>query len=349
MSLRRAFLLLCTLGLSLTASSANAGANFVFLRSLHDPANFQTAFNTCIGKFQAAGGLSASIISQLNNAEVVISYSNGGSGTVNPTPGANPTGTIQYVSWNSGSTGQYSDKAPKVPCAILLHELQHALRFFKGTECTGQDSAANFYDESMATRAENYWLSRLGVKQRQTYDGAPLGRWTRWPAIPSSPVPRAPPCDLCGGVLAVANSTEINSAAPNAACRRCTNFHQAGCFDFHGGIYSGGDHRRVAFGSLKIIVGDEGYCQGRKSCEFKDCYVCPHLDTAFPAGVTVTAIATPGANSAFAQWGPGACKGQGPTCTFTARKKSCINAQFLLTNPTAPPQSLPAVPCTEDP
>jgi len=76
---------------------------------------------------------------------------------------------------------------------------------------------------------------------------------------------------------------------------------------------------------------------------------CPHLDTAFPEGVTVTAIATPGQDSMFARWGPGACAGKGQTCTFTARRNSCISAQFLLTHPMAPPQSLPTVPCREDP
>jgi hypothetical protein len=83
-------------------------------------------------------------------------------------------------------------------------------------------------------------------------------------------------------------------------------------------------------------------------CEFDDCYVCPHLDTAFPEGATVTATATPSAGSVFAQWGQGACAGQGPTCTFVAVKPSCITAQFLLQDPTAPPQSLPDASCPED-
>jgi hypothetical protein len=63
----------------------------------------------------------------------------------------------------------------------------------------------------------------------------------------------------------------------------------------------------------------------------------------------VTATATPGDGSVFARWGQGACAGQGSTCTFTATKPSCITAQFLLANPTAPPQSLPDVPCLENP
>jgi hypothetical protein len=45
----------------------------------------------------------------------------------------------------------------------------------------------------------------------------------------------------------------------------------------------------------------------------------------------------------------GACRGQGTTCTFTAQRPSCVNARFLLTTPTAPPQSLPNVPCPEEP
>jgi hypothetical protein len=105
----------------------------------------------------------------------------------------------------------------------------------------------------------------------------------------------------------------------------------------------------VATGSLRIELGSGGYCEGRQRCEFTNCYVCPHLDTAFPAGATVTATATPSQGSYFARWAQGACSGQGPTCTFTANKNSCIVAQFLLTNPTAPPQSLSNGRCAEDP
>ena len=339
----RAFLLLCSLGFALIATAANADPVFVFLRSLQDPADFQSRFQGCINQFKAAGGLPGTILSQLNRAEVVISYQRGGGETDNPSPGGDSTGKQPlYLPWDSNQTGLYADKAPKVPCAVLLHELQHASRFFIGRECTGphddDNEAAYIYDESMAVRAENRWLYRLDLKQRVSYSTLPLGRWTRWPNPP--PAPPAPSCVRCPGA---------NAMAANAACRRCTDFHQTGCVDFRGGIYSGGDHRRVANGSLQIIVGDVGYCQGRTPCEFRNCYVCPHLDTAFPDEVTVTAIATPGPDSIFARWEPGACKGQGPTCTFSARKQSCISAQFLLTNPTAPPQSLPTVPCPEDP
>jgi hypothetical protein len=132
------------------------------------------------------------------------------------------------------------------------------------------------------------------------------------------------------------------------AVSKCTNFHQPGCIDFHGGVYSGGDHRSVATGGLQIKVDSTGFCE-QVGCEFEDCYVCPHLDTSFPKGDTVTAVATPGKDSMFARWGHGVCAGQGPTCTFTATKPSCITAQFLLVNPTAPPQTLPDVTCVEDP
>ena len=125
-------------------------------------------------------------------------------------------------------------------------------------------------------------------------------------------------------------------------------FHQPGCFDFRGGIYSGGDHRRVANGSLKIIVGDLGYCEDRPDCEFKDQVTAPHLDTAFPEGLSVTAIATPG-EVEVRTLGAGGLRGQGADLQVHRDQGSCISAQFLLTNPTAPPQSLPDVPCPEDP
>lgn len=342
MSPRRAFLLLCSLCFTLMAGAAEADPNFVFSPSPQDPADFQSRFQGCIKQFKAARGLAGTILSQLNHAKVTISYQKGGGDTPNPSPGRDPTGTPQYVLWDSNLSGIYAGdpkKPPKVPCAVLLHELEHAARYFTGKECTGPGvTPAYVYDEEIATRAENWWLDRLRLPQRTKYNQQPLPKWAQWPS--TVPVPPAPRCDRCGGAEA---------AAANPACRRCTSFFQAGCIDFHGGIYSGGDHRRVANGSLQIIVGDVGYCQGRTPCEFKTCYVCPHLDTAFPEGVTVTAIATAGQDSKFARWGPGACKGQGPTCTFTAKKRSCISAQFLLTNPTAPPQSLPTIPCPDDP
>lgn len=351
MSRRHPFLLLCSLSFTLMATAAKADPDFRFPPgSPQDPADFQSKFQGCINQFVLAGGLAGTILSQLsqpNRAVVWISYAQGDSATANPNPGGDPTGRPLDLFWNSNQTGVYADGAPKVPCAVLLHELQHAARYFKGQECTGPpdyNPRAYVYDESMGARAENWWLFRRGLRQRQSYLAepitVPLGRWTRWPASRTNPVPRAPRCDRCSGAIVM---------AANAACRRCTRFQQTGCVDFHGGIYSGGDHRRVANGSLRIIVGDSGYCQGRTPCAFTNCYVCPHLDTAFLKGLTVTAIATSGPDSIFARWGPGACRGQGPTCTFTARRPSCITAQFLLTNPTAPPQSLPTVPCPEDP
>ena len=343
---RRLALFLLILGFALTAGAAQADPTFVFLRSFKDPNNFESRFRSCINQFNAAGGLAGNVLNQLDGAEVVVSYQQGGAGVVNPAPNGNSTGALIYMSWDPNLSGRYIDKAPKVPCAALLHELEHAARYFMGRECTGtfaDNPAAYKHDEKLGARAENWWLHRLGLKQRTTYElgstNLRLDRWTRWPPLSAYPVPPAPRCDRCAGP----------NAAAAAACRRCTRFNQPGCFDFRGGIYSGGDHRRVANGSLKIIIGEAGYCQGREPCEFKECVTCPHLDTAFPAGTSVSAIATPGKDSRFARWGPGACKGQGPTCSFEAEKDSCISAQFLLTNPTAPPQSLRDVPCPEDP
>jgi hypothetical protein len=141
---------------------------------------------------------------------------------------------------------------------------------------------------------------------------------------------------------------EDGGESSDASSTPCTSFSTPGCIDFSGAIESGGDSRSVAAGSLNIDLGSGGYCL-QSPCEFENCYVCPHLDTAFPQGATVTATATPSAGSVFAQWGEGACAGQGATCTFIAVKPSCITAQFLLQNPTAPPQSLPDASCPEDP
>ncbi|HET6378936.1 MAG TPA: hypothetical protein VFG05_11625 [Methylocella sp.] len=349
------FLSICTLIAMPAAAPAHAEPTFVFLRGFQDPKNFEAKLQSCVSQFKAAGGLSANILKQLDGAEVVVYYQKGGADTANPNPGGDSTGHILYLGWDSNLSGYYPDKAPKNPCAALLHELEHAARYFTGKECTGPadgNKAAYQYDEKLGSRAENFWLYRLHLSpQRTSYpfygESLPLDRWTRFPASPNFPVPAPPPCSR---ICTQARAKISRPAAPALpACTRCIRFNQNGCADFRGGIYSGGDHRRVAAGSLRIIVGDLGYCQGRLPCEFKNCYVCPHLDTAFPLGATVTAIAAPGKDSRFARWGAGACKGQGQTCTFTAKKDSCISAQFLLINPTAPPQSLPAVACPEDP
>jgi hypothetical protein len=334
MSRKHGLLVLCSLALTLSLvltlriSAASADPTFSY-----EPANLETPVQNCISEFKTADDLAKTILDQLNDAQITVHYQEGGGETANPSPGSDPTGKPLVVYWDSNLTGLYTDKAPKVPCAVLLHELQHAARYFIGQECTGptvdENQPVQRYDESMGVRAENWWLSRSGLTQRTSYGQAPLDQWTRWPAPPAKPVPvpSAPPCYRHG----------------------CDRFQQADCVDFHGGIYSGGDHRGVANGNLQINIGALGYCSDREPCEFKNCYICPHLDTAFPTGATVTAIATPGKDSTFARWGPGACRGQGPTCTFTAQRPSCISAQFLLTNPTAPPQSLPEAPCPEDP
>ena len=340
-----AAVLLLVLGLG---AGAEAAPTFRFNLDSNAPSIYRNTFRNCIAQFNAAGGLAARILRQLDGARITLFYQKGGAGTGNPNGGGSSAGRPIDLSWDPRIGGVYDeDRAPKVPCAVLLHELQHAARYFNGTECNGilnkANSDAYFYDEQMGSRAENFWLQRTGKKQRTKYDFygevRKLERWTRWPS--AGRVPQAPPCQRCGSK----DPLGAVAATEEAVCARCTRFQQEGCVDFKGGIYSGGDHRRVASGSLKIIIGPSGYCQGRKHCEFKSCVTCPHLDTAIPKGLEVTAIAKPDKESRFARWGPGACRGQGPVCTFTARRNSCISAQFLLTDPPAPPQTLPNVPC----
>lgn len=332
MSRRCGLIVLGTLFLTLSVSAAGANPSFSY-----DPPSIANPVQNCVSQFKVARGLAATIVDQLNGAKITIHYKpGGGAGTHNPSPGNDPTGKPLDIDWDSNQTGNYADGAPRVPCAVLLHELEHAARYFTGQECTGpefdENKAVEIYDESLGSRAENWWLSQQGLQpQRTSYilhgQPVPLDRWTRWPASPTNPVPPAPRCFR----------------------RACESLKQDGCIEFHGGVYSGGDNRGVATGSLEIETGDLGYCNNRIPCRLRNCTVCSHLDTAFPSGVTVTATATAGKDSTFAGWGAGACRGQGATCTFTAQRRSCINALFLLANPTAPPQTLPAVPCPEDP
>ena len=196
---RHLFSLLALFVFALPGAPASAATDFVFLQGFQDPANFQTRFNGCISQFRAAGGLAASILKQLNGAEVVVYYQKGAAGVDNPNPGANPKGDVNYLYWDSNLSGKYKDGAPKVPCAALLHELEHAARYFAGTECTGPadgNDAAYQYDEKLGSRAENFWLNRLGRQQRKTYPffGKTLKLRPLDAVAPIKLLPKAPIC-----------------------------------------------------------------------------------------------------------------------------------------------------------
>jgi hypothetical protein len=170
---------------------------FLVRESIRHP-EFHAHLNSCVKQFQRAGGLARHILSQLNGAEVILEYtsSNGGA-TDNPAPNGNSTGKPVTILWDSGTHGVYADKAPLTPCSVLLHELEHAARFFLGQECTGtraENIKAYDYDEDLGARAENWWLRHLGKRLRMSYEGRPLPGWTRSSARDGGPVPPPPPC-----------------------------------------------------------------------------------------------------------------------------------------------------------
>jgi hypothetical protein len=177
--------------------SSSASPVFVFRSSLGEPADFRSRFLHCIKLFRAAGGVPGQILSQLNGAEVMVNYERGGGEAENPSPGGNSAGRPVTIYWDSALTGRYSDGGIRNNCAVLLHELEHAARYFRGKECTApfQDNEAAYaYDEEVAVRAENWWLRHLGLAQRTKYGGHTLPRWTRWPPRGSYPIPATPPC-----------------------------------------------------------------------------------------------------------------------------------------------------------
>ena len=195
----------------------------MFQHSLQDPNNFESKFRSCIRQFQA-GGFPSLILGQLNGAEVVINYQKGPAEVVNPTPNGNSAGQLLYLHWDPNISGTYSgDKAQKEPCAVLLHELQHAGRFFLGKECTGSfdgNEAAYAYDEKMGARAENWWLNHLHMTQRAKYGSLPLDRWTKWPASSSAPVPPAPRCiRQCTAKPALVSTADPDSASASRCAR----------------------------------------------------------------------------------------------------------------------------------
>jgi hypothetical protein len=209
------------------------------------------------------------------------------------------------------------------------------------TESTREPNSQKFLNSFVDPGASPFVSAIIkGIKAAFSGSGGDVGASARAAFLNDVPPSGdAPELSVNGRVI-----TKAQAAA------RCTQYHQTGCANFFGGIYDGGDGRARAVGSLEIKIGPGGFCGGRSLCAFKDCSpACPHLDTAFPFGTQVTAIATPSMGSQFGRWDQGVCAGQGPTCTFTANYDSCITAEFLLTNPTAPPQSLPNVHCVDDP
>jgi hypothetical protein len=185
----------------LHATPALASPSFVFQDAFTQPADFHARFTNCVRRFQSAGGLAAQIVSQLNGSEVIVTYRSGGGDAENPTPNGDSKGHPVRLWWDSALHGRYYDRAPKTACGALLHELEHAARYFRGTECTGaftDNLPAYRYDESLGVRAENWWLRHVGSsRQRTGYGpGQPLAKWTRWPARGSYRVPSAPRCHL---------------------------------------------------------------------------------------------------------------------------------------------------------
>jgi hypothetical protein len=131
---------------------------------------------------------------------------------------------------------------------------------------------------------------------------------------------------------------------------RCTGYGAPqGCLVFLGAVVSGGMGMDVASGTLQIETGSAGYCASNP-CELRNRSVQYHLDTSFPRGARVTAVATPSPGSRFAHWSQGACSGQGPTCSFTATKDSCIYAQFVVDkDPGGGASPAPPARCSQDP
>ncbi|HWU91235.1 MAG TPA: VWD domain-containing protein [Kofleriaceae bacterium] len=75
------------------------------------------------------------------------------------------------IYWNPTDTKAYSDGAPRVPCATLYHELQHAADCRSIPDKRECDSTGIRTDEVKATFAENAFLAHIGGRPRTTYRG----------------------------------------------------------------------------------------------------------------------------------------------------------------------------------
>lgn len=147
-------------------------------------AAFQAEGAACLAQIGSFGGPGAALLDSLRSVPVRVRPASGDSSFTENTDPGRPTG----IEWWRGTSTYACSGAAKVPCAGLLHELQHAAELYDGTGLRQPEDDAR--DEWPAVRMENWLLGKLGSCQRDCYDTGgggvtlPAASMTRW-ALPA--------------------------------------------------------------------------------------------------------------------------------------------------------------------
>ena len=135
--------------------------------SFPDDTDLEKTGQDCLNQISGFGGYGAQLVASLSSIPITVKRGSGASATVYSAPEKPVT-----IEWSPMQGGNYPcSGAPRQTCATLLHELAHAQEYWNGT--ASQFPLPDAMDEWNSVRAENWLLQKLGLCQRDCYDGEP--------------------------------------------------------------------------------------------------------------------------------------------------------------------------------
>jgi hypothetical protein len=152
---------------------------------------FQAQGAQCLADIRRLGGPGAQLLSQIRAIPITVTRASGANSATAPYGAGRP----QSIEWSLNEGVYECDGTPKLRCAALLHELQHAFDQFTNQapvqppEPPPPASEWVRLTEWRPIRIENWILSRLRVCQRVCYTfeedslALPYGAhlWWQWP------------------------------------------------------------------------------------------------------------------------------------------------------------------------
>jgi hypothetical protein len=166
-------------------AEGNGTANFGFSNGVTNA--FRSQAYACLRQYRALGGIADQIFQSLLHAQLVVALqppADGSHQSFAVLERFRPTGEyVIKIEWWPGQHGTYAlDGAHQVPCAILLHEMQHAADFDSGVITAGRTESFDpstlqnpaalrraLYIEGRGVRAENFYLWHHHLQQRRHY------------------------------------------------------------------------------------------------------------------------------------------------------------------------------------
>lgn len=145
---------------------------------------FKASVTGCINQYAALGGLAAQIVrtDEASLTPIAVQPPSAGHESFALLAHYKPTGQVVIkVEWAQEHGTYQLDDAPEVPCAILLHELRHAMDFDANRISGGQTELKPavvrnpaglrqaLYTEGLAVQAENFYLWHHSLRQRRHY------------------------------------------------------------------------------------------------------------------------------------------------------------------------------------